>query len=192
MTSTITASLDARARRLLLHLKAEMFREVALPEPVRGRLFLHSMPGRYETIAQFLSEAERLDLDLVVCLASENEIRDKSPAYFAARSERATPFSIRDFPIQDHGAPPEEEMPAFEELVGTISSKLRAGKLVLIHCWMGIGRTGTVATCVLLELGLEPVSARHLVWKAGSAAEALPQRNLIARYSSVCRGRSDA
>ena len=33
-----------------------MFREVPLPEPVRGRLYLHSMPGRHETFEEFLSE----------------------------------------------------------------------------------------------------------------------------------------
>jgi protein-tyrosine phosphatase len=142
------------------------------------------MPGRHETFAEFLSEAERVDLDLVVCLASEREIRSKSPAYSAARSARAMPFSIRDFPIEDHGVPSEDEVPAFEELVAHISSELREGKVVLIHCWMGIGRTGTVATCVLLEIGLEPAAALHLVRKAGSGGEVSAQKNLIAWYSS--------
>jgi hypothetical protein len=65
-----------------------VFRPVTLPEHVPGRLYLHSMPGRHEKFEAFLSEAERVHLDLVVCLAAENEVRRKSPAYFAARVRR--------------------------------------------------------------------------------------------------------
>jgi len=62
-----------------------MFRQVILPDQVSGRLYLHAMPGRHEKLEQFVSEAQRVKLDVVVCLASESEVRSKSPTYSAAR-----------------------------------------------------------------------------------------------------------
>jgi protein-tyrosine phosphatase len=169
-----------------------MFRQVALPESFPGRLYLHSMPGRYETFQEFLAEARRVGLDLVVCLAADDEVRSKSPAYAAARSARAGSFRILDFPIQDHGVPPDEGRRDLETLVRRISSELRTGRAVLVHCWMGVGRTGTVATCVLLELGLDEVTAVRAVKSAGSGAEVAAQKDLIGWYSSILHGRSGA
>ncbi len=162
-----------------------MFREVELTEHVPGRLYLHSMPGRHEKFEEFVSEAARVKLDLVVCLAADHEVRSKSPAYSAARSGQTTSFRIENFPIEDHGVPQENERQGFEELVKRISGELRTGNTVLIHCWMGIGRTGTVATCVLLELGLDTATSVQLVKRAGSGAEVPAQKDLIAWYSSL-------
>ena len=39
------------------------------------------------------------------------------------------------------------------EILGAIESELAAGKPVYFHCWGGIGRTGTVAACWLIEQG---------------------------------------
>ena len=161
-----------------------MFRQVILPDQVSGRLYLHAMPGRHEKFEQFVSEAQRVKLDVVVCLASESEVRSKSPTYSAARSSQTFPFPTRNFPIEDFGVPSVEERPAFRHFVQQIAGELHAGKAVLIHCRMGIGRTGTVATCVLLELGLETATAIRSVESAGSHPEVPEQNDLVAWYSS--------
>ncbi len=168
-----------------------MFRQVILPDQVSGRLYLHSMPGRHEKLEQFVSEAERVKLDVVICLASESEVRSKSPAYSAARSSRTLPFQTRDFPIEGFGVPSVEERPAFRDFIQQIAGELHAGKTVLIHCRMGIGRTGTVATCVLLELGLETATAIRSVESAGSRPEVPEQNDLVAWYSSSSPRKSD-
>ena len=46
------------------------FREIELPTAVPGRLLLHSMPGRYESWAGFLTEARTEGVSQVACLAS--------------------------------------------------------------------------------------------------------------------------
>jgi ADP-ribosyl-[dinitrogen reductase] hydrolase len=40
-----------------------------------------------------------------------------------------------------------------------LRSILRRGSDVLVHCRGGLGRAGTVAARLLIELGLEPVTA---------------------------------
>ena len=39
----------------------------------------------------------------------------------------------------------------------------RAGGHFVLHCWAGLGRTGTVAARLLVELGADPAAAIDLV-----------------------------
>jgi protein-tyrosine phosphatase len=39
------------------------------------------------------------------------------------------------------------------EILGTIRSSVERGDPVYVHCWGGIGRTGTVVGCWLVEAG---------------------------------------
>ena len=158
---------------------------MTLPGEVSGHLYLHSMPGRHESWDEFMGEARRVNLDVIVCLSSEGEIRSKSPAYFRARSSGTIGLATKDFPIEDFGVPGVEEREAFRGFVRELAEELHAGKGVLIHCKMGIGRTGTVATCVLIELGLGTADALRAVERAGSNPEVTVQRRFIAEYSSI-------
>jgi hypothetical protein len=58
-----------------------MFRRVDLPAGVPGRLLLHSMPGRYETIESAWDQVRRETVSAIVCLAENDELRDKSSEY---------------------------------------------------------------------------------------------------------------
>ncbi len=40
------------------------------------------------------------------------------------------------------------------QLLAAINTELEQGRAVYVHCWGGIGRTGTVAACWLVEQGL--------------------------------------
>ena len=117
-----------------------------------GHLYLHSMPGRYEPLAHFLSEAQRCGIERIICLTSEAEIRQKSPEYFQACNEGGFPIPRVVFPIPDFGVPADKG--AFYRLAKTTADNLESGKHVLVHCAGGIGRTGTFAGCVLQALGL--------------------------------------
>jgi protein-tyrosine phosphatase len=155
-----------------------MFRAVELPEAHVGRLFLHSMLGRYEAYEDARQEIARCHIARVVCLAPLAEVQTKSPLYAQAIETTQPPWRQEMFPIPDYGVP--EDRDTFWRLAQRLATALQSGERVLIHCGAGIGRTGTLATCVLLALGMTTEHARAAVRAAGSSPETAAQQELIA------------
>lgn len=154
------------------------FRPVQLPDDCGG-LYLHSMPGRYESLGDVWSAIRELSIDRIVCLAPEDELRRKSPTYASALAAHTAPVDVDHFPIADFSGPGDEH--AFAASVMATAKHLRTGGRVLIHCGAGIGRTGLYATGVLLALGLPITVAQDLVRKAGSGAEVEAQEDALER-----------
>ena len=57
----------------------------------------------------------------------------------------------RSFPIGDFGLPTPETMTS---ILDTIDVALRDGRKIYLHCWGGIGRTGTTVGCYLVRRGM--------------------------------------
>ena len=153
------------------------FRKLTLPEDVPGEMYLHSMPGRYEPLEQSWAEIARLRILQIVCLAPDNEVGAKSPAYAAAIAEGKVPCRIRQFPVADFEGPTDLER--FWLLATETADALRRGENVLAHCGAGIGRTGTFAIAVLLALGVPAENAECIVRAAGSGPEVASQREAL-------------
>jgi protein-tyrosine phosphatase len=82
---------------------------------------------------------------------------------------------MRDFGL---GADPS----AFRQAVEQVASSLVLGQHVLLHCAAGIGRTGTVAACVLKDLGLPAATALARVREAGSNPQSALQSGWIDQF----------
>ena len=144
-------------------------RWLRVPPEVTGYLYLDSMPGRYEEFHQAERRILEAGVTRVVCLASGEEIRQKSPAYARAREQASLSWERADFPIDDYGAP--EDRAAFLLFVEDVANRVRAGDHILVHCGAGIGRTGMLAVCVLMALGLTKQIAIDHTHAAGSRPE---------------------
>ncbi len=173
-------------RRLVLEEGAQMdagrLREVHLPREVSGRLFLCEMLGRYGPLEGYERELAEAGVHRVVCLAPVEEVRGMSPDYARKLEQGEFPVPVDPFPIPDHGIPRDPE--ALLELAGQLAARLRDGQRVLVHCAAGIGRTGTVAVCVLAALGLPPDDAWRKVQQAGSSPEPGPQEALVRKLAA--------
>lgn len=158
-----------------------LLRRVKLPVP--GILYLHAMPGRNEPIEQIVDAIAKHKIVRVVCLAPLEEIAKKSPTYFQALSS-GVPWDHDPFPIPDYGVPKPTDLWARSAI---IAETLRNGNNVLVHCAAGIGRTGTFATAVGMQIGLSRSEAQTIVKAAGSGPETEKQKALLAMGTSLPR-----
>ena len=153
-----------------------MFRSVPLPPALPGHLYLHSLPGRHEPMAAIETTLTAQSVDRVISLTGLAEIRAKSPA-FAQAIEAGLPWPRTEFAIADFGVPADQA--AFLALAQEMAEDLRRGESLLVHCGAGIGRTGTLATCALICLGMDEVAALHAVHQAGAGPETAAQAELV-------------
>jgi protein-tyrosine phosphatase len=154
-----------------------MFRMVDLPDEVPGRLFLHRMPGRLEPLQRSIDEIRRRGISQVICLAPLAEVEAKSPEYARLLRNGGTPWRQVMFPIVDFGVPSDRQH--FLAFVIQVAQSLRAGDYMLAHCAGGIGRTGLLASAVLVVLGVPVDEALQRAGGAGSHPERPEQVDLV-------------
>jgi len=157
-------------------------RRVALPPEVEGSLWLDAMPGRGESLARTWRDVTDACIDVIVALADLDETRRESPDYASAIAAGTVPCARLELPAPDYGVPGDRS--AFVDLVDDVAARLRAGQRILVHCSMGIGRTGTLAVCVLVALGEPLEAAQRVVEAAGSSPMTDQQDDLVAWYAS--------
>lgn len=136
--------------------------------PGFGRVGITFCPGKYDPKAMTGYWDRDLDLDLdairawgaaaVVTLVESAEL-------VVLRAEglgdgvRRRNMEWFHLPIVDVSIPDsqfEDEWPVVGEKIKTI---LRSGRDVLVHCRGGLGRAGTIAARLLVELGMRPAEA---------------------------------
>jgi hypothetical protein len=82
----------------------------------------------------------------------------------------------RRCPIQDTEVP--DEIAHMQEIQAEIRSALTVGSNVYVHCRAGIGRTGIVVGCYLVETGLTGKAALkqlNVLWRQSARAKSWPK-----------------
>ena len=158
--------------------------EIPLPAAVAGRLWLC---GKHAVGPDPEAALARVGADTIVCLNEAGELEDRYPAYVAWL--RAQPASRAVwFPVPDLHAP---ELAAVVPMLDDLHRRLGDGDALLVHCGAGIGRAGTVATALLIGLGLGEADAlRHVAAHRPMAGpEAGSQREFVTALAAHRSGR---
>ena len=127
-------------------------------------------------------------VSLFVDLTEENEYPlPYAPTLTAVANERNVTVTHLHMSIRDYSTPTGEQL---SSILDELDERLSEGKTIYVHCWGGIGRTGTVIGCWLVRHGLTGAQALDQIatWRATipSAAHPSPeteeQRNMILNW----------
>jgi protein-tyrosine phosphatase len=113
-----------------------------------------SVRGRWERdLATDMRELEEEhEADVLVSLMEDHEYRGYQISDLLERDSIGN-IEILRFAIADMGVPREAQSEQFEAFVQDVVQRLEQGQNVVVHCRGGLGRTGTLAACVLIALG---------------------------------------
>ena len=165
-----------------------------------GRLLAGEYPGRFdgESTRKRIDALLEAGFNTFIDLTKPNET---SP-YFRTLLEESDAYQVEvkhhRFPIGDFGIPVPEQMSA---ILNAIDDELKAGRKIYLHCWGGIGRTGTTVGCYLVRHGMSGEQALRQLAKWWSSVpksriharspETLEQANFIRNWETYDGKSSD-
>lgn len=161
-------------------MRADLYRITECPV---GRLAIMPRPRAGDWLKGEVTSWRQQGLDVVVSLLQDVEVAELELGEESLNCENVGLRFVR-FPIPDHSVPGSAQ--AVSELVSALAAELRQGKGIGIHCRMGIGRSSSMAVCVLIALGMQIEDA----WKAVARARGLSvpdnpeQRVWVANWSA--------
>jgi protein-tyrosine phosphatase len=157
--------------------------------PGYGRIGITFCPGKYDPHGHTASWDRDLALDLnaiqkwgasaVVTLLEDQELKLLSVQHLGDEVRRRG-MSWFHLPIVDVSTPDKDFERAWESAGGKLRSMLKNGADIVVHCRGGLGRAGTIAARLLVELGREPKETIAKVRSARPGAiETLDQEKFV-------------
>jgi protein-tyrosine phosphatase len=121
-------------------------------------------------------------VDRLLCLSTESELDWAGVPDLGSRSE-AFGLNYRWLPVPDQGTCSLSEA---VDLVRWCRDGLHRGESVVITCMGGLGRSGMVAACTLVDAGASPAAAIASVRAARGprALETSGQEELVSRFAA--------
>lgn len=144
-----------------------------------SRLLAGEYPGSSESATAMARLAAYLDCGVTdfIDLTTPGELVPYESLLKNLADSRNTEIGYRRMPIVDMSVPRDHgEMKA---ILDEIDRRISQGGTVYVHCWGGIGRTGTVAGCYLVRQGLTGDAA------LAELARLWPQMQKSAWYEST-------
>jgi len=88
-------------------------------------------------------------------------------------------FEYKHIPIPDLASPAQEQI---EEFVFFVNNLTTSKKKIVVHCDAGIGRTGTMLACYLVNKGCSANSISEVRKKRPGSIETIEQEDTILKY----------
>jgi ADP-ribosyl-[dinitrogen reductase] hydrolase len=147
--------------------------------PGMGRIGITFCPGKVQDSALSGRWSRDLDVDMnairdwgavaVVTLVEDHELATLQVAGMQPAVENRH-MAWYHLPITDVSAPDERFLIAWHKAGAALRHRLSNGFDIVVHCKGGLGRAGTVAATLLVELGLTPSEAIAMVRAARPGA----------------------
>jgi protein-tyrosine phosphatase len=160
-------------------MKAEIY-WVDAPGP--GRLAILPRPRGGDWLDDDVQSLREEGVDVLVSLLEPHEVEE-----FELQGEAAAcatqGIDFVSHPIRDHTAPPRFHETA--ALVRSLEARMSSGKGVAVHCFAGVGRSGTLAAAILLERGLplDTVLERLALARGYPVPETAEQHDWLERFA---------
>jgi protein-tyrosine phosphatase len=128
--------------------------------PTVGRLAILPRPRPEDWLDRDVAIWRTAGFNAVLSLLELQEAKEVGLEQEAEACGRAG-LAFASYPIADRGVP--NSVAAVEQWTEWVIVRLRRGENVGLHCRAGIGRSGMMAACVLVRLGVEPGEAFEAV-----------------------------
>jgi len=127
-----------------------------------GNLAIMAAPRPSDNLEDTILGWRSDGIDVVVSLLEPSE----APGLTEAERQLCQEFGIEflSFPIRDKTVP--AVLDAFSSIVRLLAARISTGQGVAIHCRAGIGRSTTVAACILITLGVDAEVALDMIAEA--------------------------
>lgn len=127
-----------------------------------GKLLAGEYPGAMEehTARKKLIRLLQSGVNAILNLTEEGELVEYHPWLQEEAADLGLEVDFKRMPVVDFSVPGVVEM---IRILDQIDEWLNAGKTVYVHCFGGIGRTGTVVGCYLVRKGMQPEEALQRV-----------------------------
>jgi atypical dual specificity phosphatase len=126
-----------------------------------GQVLAGEHPGARGSAALMAQRLRTLEACGIGCIIDLTRPAEPLPRYLPMAAHRLS------FPVHDFGVPSPDLM---RSVLDAMAKALDAGQGVYLHCRAGIGRTGTVAGCWLVDQGLDADEALALLQRKFHAA----------------------
>lgn len=127
-----------------------------------GRLALMAAPRGGALLVADVAALAASGVTDVVCLLPAAELA-RLGLTGEPEALRRNGIVVHRLPVRDFGVPARG---AVRPVVDAVVRRLAEGASVVVHCRGGVGRSGTVAACVLVAEGLAPADAWRVLARA--------------------------
>jgi len=151
--------------------------------PWPGQMAIIPRPRGGDWLQDEVVAVKTSGFDIVISLLTENEMQELGLTS-EAELIRMAGLQFYNYPIQDLSIP--ESRDSFRAFLESVHKHLLSGKRIAIHCRGSIGRSGLLASGLLVLSGVDPAAAFDRVSNARglSAPETAEQKDWVTQLST--------